>query len=219
MPRGWKAVRPCGPLRGCFSLWALTPCPAAPRTGMRAVGSQEGAPRPQDRVACWKGGEAGRGQAAQWLDFGAGQGGVGLLVTPSQDSRLTVTVHSLSDLGPSSHPSVPPWPHLSNGEGACPPPALGEAPAAPGNPVLDTCVRRAGSAGLPDDPGLDCPVPAPPVPSPRFERSGRRGRGEDGADNGPGPGRRQQCPERGVAARPCRRSCWWSRRRARGRTR
>lgn len=132
---------------------------------MRAVGSQEGAPRPQDRVACWKGGEAGRGQAAQWLDFGAGQGGVGLLVTPSQDSRLTVTVHSLSDLGPSSHPSVPPWPHLSNGEGACPPPGLGEAPAAPGNPVLDTCVRRAGSAGLPDDPGLDCPVPAPPSPA------------------------------------------------------
>ena len=83
----------------------------------------------------------------------------------SQDSRLTVTIHSLSDLGPSSHPSVPPWPHLSNGEGACPPPGLGEAPAAPGNPALDTCVGRPGSAGLPDDPGLDCPAPEPPSPA------------------------------------------------------
>ncbi|XP_044782537.2 ral guanine nucleotide dissociation stimulator isoform X5 [Bubalus bubalis] len=102
-------------------------------------------------------------------------------------------MHSLSDLKPS--PSVPPWPHPSKAEGACPPPELGEAPVVPGN-VLG--VRAVRGVGGPDYPGLDCPAP-PPAP---VERRGRRGRGEGGADNGPGPGRRRLCPERGAGARP-----------------
>lgn len=89
-----------------------------------------------------------------------------------------------------------------------------------------TWVRCAGRAGI------SAGTAQPPHPPTTLERGGRRGRGEGGADNGPGPGpRRRQCPERGAgarpgqagrrerAARPCRRSCWWSRRRARGRTR
>lgn len=229
-----------------FTLRELILCPAEPSPWMRAVSGQDGAPDPRTEgcvgmEGAWLGpGHPGVG-CGSWAGCEPLRRSLGravrdgLLVTApphphthrgfwvpsgSQHPSLTGSMHSLSDLKPS--PSVPPWPHPSKAEGVCPPPELGEAPVVPGNVLGLRAVRGVGG---PDYPGLDCPAP-PPAP---VERRGRRGRGEGGADNGPGPGRWRLCPERARgrgrawrrerAARLCPRSCWWSRRRARGRTR
>lgn len=92
----------------------------------------------------------------------------------------------------------------------------------PGN-VLG--VRAMRGVGGPDRPGLDCPAPPPAL----WSAAGGGGGARAAQTMARVPGRRRLCPERGAGARPawrreraallCPGSCWWSRRRARGRMR
>ena len=189
----------------------------------------------------------------QGVDFGAGKGvrprdpqvfslgraGMGGLVgdlgghppSPVREAGFQSDLdHSLT-LILGHHPTPwPPRPHPSKGEGGCPRPAWGGGSGGT-VPARGLGLGAAAPAGW-----LGRRAPAhsagPPVTRARREE----GRGEGGADNGPGrwvavatavPGagrgaRRPQaarcCPGPQAGCSPCPRSCWWPRR-ACGRTR